>query len=71
MAPLQKMHVVGRDQAEPEFLGEARQHLVALVLRLDAVVVHFQKEILRAEDVAKFRHALARLGHDCPTGSPC
>ena len=62
VAPLQKMHIVGRDQAEPEFLREARQHLVAFVLRLDAVVVHFQKEILRAEDVAKFRHALARFG---------
>ena len=62
MTPLQKMHVVGRDQAKPKFLPEARQHLVAFVLRLDAMVVHFQKEILRAEDVAKFRHALPRLG---------
>ena len=62
MAPLQKMHVVRRDQAEPEFLREARQHLVAFVLRLDAVVVHLEEEILRAEDVAKFRHALPRLG---------
>ena len=61
MAPLQKMHVVRRDQAEPELLRELRQDRVAFLLCLDAVVVHFEEEIFRAENVAKFRHALPRL----------
>ena len=62
VASLQEMHVVGRDQTEPKLLGQARQHLVALFLRLKAMVVHLHKEILRAQNVAKFRHALPRLG---------
>ena len=62
VAPLQKVHIVGRDQPKPELTRQTRQRLVAFVLRLKAVVVHFQEEILGAKDIAKFGRALAGLG---------
>ena len=46
-------HAGYRHQAETEFFGHARQHFIDLNLRLDAVIVHFQVEILRSEDVTK------------------
>ena len=61
VAALEKMDVVRRDQSETEFFSKPGQHLVAFVLHLDAVIVHFEKKILGSEDVAKFGDALARL----------
>ena len=42
------MHIVRRHQTEPEFLRQARQGAIALLLRLDPVIVQLEKEILRA-----------------------
>ena len=61
MAALEKMHVVRRDQPEPKFLRDLRQDAVAFSLRLDAVIVQFEEEIFRSENVAKSRRAGARL----------
>src|SRR5947209_3345499 len=62
MAALEKVNVVRGDEAEPELFRQTRHYLVALLLRLDPVVVHFQEKIFRAQDVAKLGDALARLG---------
>ena len=62
MAPLQEMHVVRRHEAEPELLREFWQDRVALFLHLDAVVVHLEEEIFRAQDIAKIGCALPGLG---------
>src|SRR5204863_9231957 len=53
MTPLEKMDVVRRDQAEPKFLRDLRQSPVAFALRLKAMIVQFEKEILRSEDIAR------------------
>jgi hypothetical protein len=62
MASLEKMDVVRRDQPEPEFLRKQGQRLVALLLDLDAVVVHLEEKILRPKNVAKVSRTLPRLG---------
>src|SRR5436190_14265510 len=59
---LEKMHIVSGHQTNSEFLCQPRQNPVAFLLGLDAVIVHFEEKICRAEDVAKFRHALLRPG---------
>src|SRR5437773_2338420 len=61
MTSLEKMDVIRRDEAEPKFLRDLRQSPVAFSLRLEAMVVQFEEEILRSEDIAKSRRALARL----------
>ena len=61
MAPFEKVNIVRRDQPEPEFAPDLRQDAIAFPLRLEPVIVQFEKEILRAEDVAKGRRALPRL----------
>ncbi len=71
MAALEKMHVVRRDQSEPKFLRDRRQDAVAFSLRLDAVIVHLEEEILRSEDVAKSRCALRAPCRADRPGSPC
>ena len=71
MAALEEMHVVRRDQTEAEFLRELRQDAIAFALRLDAVVVQLEEEILRAEDVAESRRALRALWPAGRPGSPC
>src|SRR5207248_8834059 len=58
----QKVDVIGRHQPESEFSGELRQHLVALLLRFDPVIVHLEKKILGAENIAKLGRALPGLG---------
>ena len=67
VAPLQKTAAsLAATRPSPNSSREARgkgKHLVAFVLRFDAVVVHLEKEIFRAENVAKLRRALARLRH--------
>ena len=54
IAPLQKMHVVRRDQADSEILREFGQAGVASMLLLHPVIVHFDEEIFPAENVAIF-----------------
>ena len=43
----EKMHIVRRHQFQPQLLADPRQRRVALELRLDPVVVHFEEKILR------------------------
>ena len=62
VAALEKVDVVRGDETEAELLSEARQHLVTLLLHLDAVIVHLEEKILRAENVAEPGDALPRLG---------
>ena len=61
VAALEKMHVVCGDKSEPKFLRDLRQDAVAFSLRLDAVIVHLEKEIFRSKNIAKSRCARARL----------
>jgi len=61
IAPAQKMDVIRRNQTETELFRQLRQDPVAFVLLFHAVVVQFQEEILRAEDVAILSRGLFRL----------
>ena len=54
------VQVVGRAQPQPELLAEAREHLVDLVLPVDAVALDFEEEAVGAEDVAIRCHRFAR-----------
>ena len=51
IAAPEKMHIVGRDQADAEVSGNLRQHLIALALLLNSVVVQFDEKIVRSENV--------------------
>src|SRR4029079_874675 len=53
MVALEKMHIVRRDQSEPEFLGDRRKNAIALSLRLEAVIVQLEKEIFRPKNIPK------------------
>ena len=61
MAALEKMHIVRRGQADAELARKLWQHAIAFLLRVDSVIVQFEEKIIRAENIAKFGHALTRL----------
>src|SRR4029077_16386761 len=54
IAAPEKMHIVCGNQTEAEIFRELWQHRVAPFLFLHSVIVHFDEEILRAENVAIF-----------------
>jgi hypothetical protein len=51
IAPSQKMNVVRRNHPQAQVPGNFRQNGVALLLFLQAVIVQFNKEIFRAQNV--------------------
>jgi hypothetical protein len=55
------MHIVRGDQPEAQVFRDLRQHPVALVLFFHPVVVQFDEEILRAQNVAIFGRCLLCL----------
>ncbi len=61
MRPLEEMHVVRRHQPHAEFPRQRRQHRVAALLRLDAVIVQLQEEILLAQDLHESVERLPRF----------
>ena len=52
IAPAQKVDVVGRDQPNSQISGDLRQTTIALALLFHPVIVKFDKEIFRSENVA-------------------
>ena len=61
IVPAQEMNVIRCDQTDAEIFRDLWQHTVALMLLFDSVIVHFDEEIFRAENVAIFRGGLLRL----------
>lgn len=55
------MAVVRRHQRNLQFLAHPHQALVDRPLRRDAVILQFQKEIVRSKDIAVFLRRLARF----------
>ncbi len=58
---LQIVHVVGADHRQPEILCDRRQAAVHEPLLFDAVPLHLEEEVVRAEDVAIRRRRFYRL----------
>ena len=56
----QVVDVVGRDQRQVQLAGEREQALVDDLLLLDALVLHLEEEVARAEDVAQAGGRLER-----------
>ena len=57
----QVVHVVGADEAEAEIARDSRDPAVDQPLLLDAVPLHLEEEVARAEDVAIGRGRFNRL----------
>ena len=53
IALLQVMHVVGADERQVEIARERQQPLVDDLLLLDALVLHLEEEVVRAENIAQ------------------
>ena len=58
IAPAEKMHVVRRHQANAQVARHVHKCCVAFLLLLHPVIVQFQEEIFRAEDIPIFGGAL-------------
>ena len=56
----QVVHVVGADERQTEIPGDGRQAPVDHLLVVDALVLHLQEEVVRAEDVPERRRGFAR-----------
>ena len=58
---LEVVHVVCRDQRKTQLARNRQQALVHDALFVDALILHLEEEILRAQDVAEARRSLERL----------
>ena len=58
IAPAEKMHVIRRYQANAQVARHVHKCCVAFLLLLHPVIVQFQEEIFRAEDIPIFGGAL-------------
>ena len=56
----QVVHVVGGHQRQIQFPGQRQDAAVHRFLLLEALILHFQEEVLRAENVAQARRRLER-----------